>query len=265
LIQLKDNSFFVLTENAGRTDAGAPYEMKYKDSYGNVCVRSVDWPDIISKFFQSSNIIDTHNQIRQDLLHLENKVADEECIFLAHNNTSRDTCNRYFSLGQSSKVINYSMKEKDDGKKISIQRFAGMLSVQLIKNAKRLGAENDEAFLPEHDDAPLACITLPSLSVSDLSTPDVGSKSDKNAVCAITDNNGRTHYLVKYDITKDPSGRSRTKKRKCKKCNEEGEQRDVSFYCITCGDSFSFCNNLSGRDCFKHHVESIKRTTRHSN
>jgi len=43
-------------------------------------------------------------------------VADKECIFLAHNNTSRDTCDRYFSLGQSSKVINYSMKEKDDGK-----------------------------------------------------------------------------------------------------------------------------------------------------
>jgi len=55
--------FFVLTENAGRTDAGTPYEMKYTDSYGNVCVRSVDQPDIISKFFQSSNIIDTHNQL----------------------------------------------------------------------------------------------------------------------------------------------------------------------------------------------------------
>jgi len=55
--------FFVLTENAGRTDAGTPYEMKYTDSYGNVCARSVDRPDIISKFFQSSNIIDTHNQL----------------------------------------------------------------------------------------------------------------------------------------------------------------------------------------------------------
>ncbi len=170
-----------------------------------------------------------------------------------------------FLLASHHKVINYSMKEKDDKKKISIQRFAGMLSVQLIKNAKRLGAENDEPFLPEHDDAPLACITLPSKPVSDLSTPDVGSKSDKNAVRAITDNNSRTHYLVKYDVTEDPSGRSRTKKQKCKKCYEEGERRDVSFYCITCGNSFSFCNNLNGRDCFKHHIESIKRTTRHSN
>ena len=73
--------FFVLTENAGRTDARAPYEMKYTDSYGNVCARSVDRPDIISKFFQSSNIIDTHNQIRQDLLHLENKWRTRNAYF----------------------------------------------------------------------------------------------------------------------------------------------------------------------------------------
>jgi hypothetical protein len=151
------------------------------------------------------------------------------------------------------------------GKKISIQRFAGMLSVQLIKNAKRLSAENDDPFLPEHQDAPLTCITLPSKSVSELSTPEIGSTTDKQVVREITDFNGRTHYLVKYDVTKDPSGRSQTKKRKCKKCYEEGERRDVSLYCITCGESFSFCNKLNGRDCFKDHVEKIKRTTRHSN
>jgi hypothetical protein len=49
--------FFALTENAGRTDAGDPYEMKYTDTYGNVCNRSVDHPDVISKFFQSSILL----------------------------------------------------------------------------------------------------------------------------------------------------------------------------------------------------------------
>jgi hypothetical protein len=90
-----------------------------------------------------------------------------------------------------------------------------MLSVQLIKNAKHLAAEKDEKddpLLPENQDAPLMCITLPSKSASDLSTPEIGSMTDKLVIRAITDSNGRTHYLVKYDVTKDPSGCSWTKK-----------------------------------------------------
>ena len=62
---------FVLAENAGNTEPGDPYEMQYTDSYGNICTRYVDHPDVISRFFASSNVIDTHNQLRQDLLQLE--------------------------------------------------------------------------------------------------------------------------------------------------------------------------------------------------
>ncbi len=50
---------FILTENSGKMEAGTPYEIKYTDTYGNVCVRGVERPDVISKFFQTSNIIDT--------------------------------------------------------------------------------------------------------------------------------------------------------------------------------------------------------------
>jgi hypothetical protein len=110
----------------------------------------------------------------------------------------------------------------------------------------------------------LATITLPSNTVSYLSSPDFGSSFDKQVIRAIPDANGKTHYLVKFDATKDPSGRSRTKKRKCKKCLGEGKRRDVSYYCIICRESFSFCNNNNGRDCFKRHVESIRRLTRQS-
>ncbi len=63
--------FFVLTKNAGGTTEGDPYEMKFTDSYGNVVTRYVDRPEVISNFFRSSNVIDTHNQLRQDLLQLE--------------------------------------------------------------------------------------------------------------------------------------------------------------------------------------------------
>jgi hypothetical protein len=41
--------------------------------------------------------------------------------------------------------------------------------------------------------------------VSDLSDPSTAN-SDKPVVRALQDANGRTRYLVKFDVTKDPSG-----------------------------------------------------------
>jgi hypothetical protein len=63
--------FFIMTKSSGSLSEGEPYEMKYTDSYGNICTRHVERPDVISKFFVTSNVIDTHNQLQQDLLRLE--------------------------------------------------------------------------------------------------------------------------------------------------------------------------------------------------
>jgi hypothetical protein len=41
----------VATSDAGSTKAGTPYDMKFCDSYNNVCVRKVDRPAIVSQFF----------------------------------------------------------------------------------------------------------------------------------------------------------------------------------------------------------------------
>jgi hypothetical protein len=65
----------------------------------------------------------------------------------------------------------------------------------------------------------MSCIiTLPSKSVSDLSSPDSCCSTGKQVIRAIADFNRKTHHLVKFVVTKDPSGRSQTKKLKCKKC-----------------------------------------------
>jgi hypothetical protein len=101
-----------------------------------------------------------------------------------------------------------------------------MLCHQLIHSAKSLSATSatTNQYLAEDEAAPFPCtITLPSNMVSDLSSPDFGSSSDKQVIRAIPEANGKTHYLVKFNVTKDPSGRLRTKKRKCKKCLGEGQ------------------------------------------
>ncbi len=42
--------------------------MKYTDGYGNICTHLVDCPDLIAKFFASSYVIGTHNQLEKKWL-----------------------------------------------------------------------------------------------------------------------------------------------------------------------------------------------------
>jgi hypothetical protein len=42
---------FVLTKNGGSPKPGDPYKMRYTDSFGNICIRNVDRPQVMSNFF----------------------------------------------------------------------------------------------------------------------------------------------------------------------------------------------------------------------
>ncbi len=42
--------FFILTKNGGTSKPGDPYQMKHTNSYGNICTRDVDRPQVISIF-----------------------------------------------------------------------------------------------------------------------------------------------------------------------------------------------------------------------
>lgn len=62
---------FLGTWDSGSSILGDPYIAKWPDQYGNVKQRSVPRPDIVGKYFSVANKIDTHNQIRQNELALE--------------------------------------------------------------------------------------------------------------------------------------------------------------------------------------------------
>jgi hypothetical protein len=109
--------------------------------------------------------------------------------------TGINVTDTYF-LASYHKVINQTndlaMKQK-----ASICRFAGMLAIQLICNAKRLGSLQNcfrSEDTDDNEDVPLVSIMEPSKSgVSDLYSP----TSDKNIARSLQDANGKTHYLVK--------------------------------------------------------------------
>ena len=66
---------FVCTKGAGSTKAGEPYQARFPDKFGNVCVRHVMRPHVISMYFKHSNVVDVHNQARQFELALEKKMG----------------------------------------------------------------------------------------------------------------------------------------------------------------------------------------------
>jgi hypothetical protein len=130
-----------------------------------------------------------------------------------------------FLLANYHKVINIADDPTGKQKRL-IRRFAGILSLQLIRNAKHLGSLLLH-FAPEDDSSPnvipVGSITEPSSAgVLDTSSPGGVSLSDKQAIHVLQDTNGKTNYLVEYDITKNPSGHCKCKKQKCKRCYETG-------------------------------------------
>ena len=72
---------FVCTKDAGPTTNGIAYQAKWTDEYGNVRARPVERPEVISRYFQYSDVVDSHNHARQALLGLEKKWATQNCWF----------------------------------------------------------------------------------------------------------------------------------------------------------------------------------------
>jgi len=72
-LQSKLPCLFVATKNARSTKNGEKYlyKMKYTDDWGNLHIHEVEQPDIKSKFFESNNMDDKHNQLGHADLALE--------------------------------------------------------------------------------------------------------------------------------------------------------------------------------------------------
>jgi hypothetical protein len=66
---------FVMTDGAGSTvpDPNRAYIARFHDEFGNLAARKVPRPECLSDYFEKSNAVDVHNQMRQGILGLEDK------------------------------------------------------------------------------------------------------------------------------------------------------------------------------------------------
>ncbi len=260
----KKTLFFVMSPGAGSTRPGTPYEMKFPTEHENVGVRMVDRPDAISKFFMHSNVIDKHNQARQFELHLEKCWVTLDPYFRLHTTILGmnvadcwKVCN-YHGLFNGRKVNYYS----NDEQLMPIRKFSGLLSFQLLSFADCL-KKNSDSSLPitilMQDDSP-GLVSSPTSS----GQRQQSLRTTSSGISSHTDSNGVVHFPVAFSPSK--GARCGIKPRRCAFCRTEGKANSGGWArhsCNVCNKAYccpSARNNY--RDCFRDHVEAIKRTTR---
>jgi len=251
--------YFVMSENAGSTMPGSPYEMKYTDRYGNLCARNVERPDFISNFFRDSNCIDSHNHVRQYELALEKKWHTKDPFFRLVTSLIGMTVADAWKISGLHKIIDGRKENLMDEKKMGIKKFAGALGWQLVSWASSLLNDGSGPL-----DNRSVEVTSDSPEVSELTRPTQSSNATTiMSIRTLKDCNANTHSMMKLPKREtDVSKRKGSLTRKCKLCHEKGIRHDVVYYCFECGINHNYCSPDSWnkeRDCFLEHVQQIRR------
>ena len=149
--------FFVASEGVGSTKPGTPYKMRFPNKYGTVVIREVPRPSIISRFFEQSNCVDVHNQLRQYALRLEkNWVTCDPyfrlfCTLIGITAVDCFRLSNFHSILQSNGTRLTVQDEAENNFKgmyfnagtdannlYTMNRFTGILCKQLLLLAKRV-------------------------------------------------------------------------------------------------------------------------------
>ena len=140
---------FILTKGAGSSKHGDPYEARFPDKFGNVCVRHIARPEIISTYFQVSNKVDLHNQARQYELKLEKKWVTTDPYF------------RLYSTLVGINVIDAwkCMRSKDKSFR-TISSFTNILCSDMIERADELVATTVPEVSISTSSSSLSSVTL---------------------------------------------------------------------------------------------------------
>ena len=224
---------FVMTKQAGSARAGRPYEMKFSDTHGNVHVRLVDRPAVISDFFEVSNCVDKHNQARQYELALEKKWDTRDPYFRLTTALIGITTTDCWKLSLHHLLFSRLEGKHNAELKMTINVYAGILTKQLIRKAVSYNQ-------------PLEKITMKAECKEEAEVSDMSDSIQEPR--------------IKYYPTKtNGKGKTYKKSRRCVSCN----MLSVA-YCGCCDKTF--CHSVGGkkhdRTCLIDHIKKMKREGR---
>lgn len=231
---------FIMTEDAGSTTEGECYEMKFADTHGNVHIRYVDRPEIISHFFNKSNCVDKHNQARQYELALEKRWKTDDVYFRL------STTMIGFSVTDTWKLASYH-KLLNRYKETTVKQFGGILSKQLMVYAKKLDRLNRFDVMLSTDNSEVSSISVDQCLGVKRKYQHLVEK--ESTVVMHHDINNEVHPLCKFPRTKGKNGKVY---RMARRCNQGNCKKQTVFFCVECGPK---CHGIDS--CFINHVSEI--------
>ena len=254
---------FIATKNAGSTqpDASRPYVAKFLDGFFNVKSRNVDRPAIISTYFENSNVIDRHNQLRQGELGLEDKWVTQDGFFRYGTTKIGQTVTDAFN------AVKFSVKGRNPLKNVSIKQFAGILCFDMLR---MMDLEDDPepgthlvplsvGFNAEDDTRGSGTVDSPiSLATSDGSTASCSSETVVTVPfgCPVVPEYFRKLHHMRRTTQRMSDG-NRLNRKSCKNaiCTSKSE-----YYCVEC-EKFFCLDGTKGRDCFYDHICNLYAKT----
>ena len=129
---------FVAIRRSVSTRADKPYEMKFTEIDRSVCVREVERPHLCGLYFKRSNILDTHNQMRQSELAFEKKWITNDPYFRLKTTYDGVDCIDTWLLSEHHGLVYKNSERDEDGPfAMPVKNFAGVLSHQILEYANR--------------------------------------------------------------------------------------------------------------------------------
>ena len=227
---------FIFAKGAGHTEPGRCYIAKWKDVHGNTMTRDIPRPQVISKYFSESNIIDIFNQGRQFDLCLEKHWVTDDGYFRL--------VTTLFGIIVTDcwKGYNFHLPVNHRHKGLELEDFARILARDLFENQFSSDRTSEDRAITILDDCYLPPKKIPSLvqtlslseadaltTLSSLSQSIVDKKTSDDNQHQLTVCTDEIQHEVKCNLT----GKIRVGKRKRRgKCSECGN--NTRFYCLSC-------------------------------
>jgi hypothetical protein len=221
---------FLGTKNAGSIKPGDPYVARFPDANSNVAQRNVPRPDVISKYFNDSNVIDSHNQVRQFELGLEKRWVVKDCYFRL------DTTLIGITVADSWRAFKHAMPAK---KHITIKEFADRIAYDCMYNCYSDTVSSNGYLAPVDDDVPRTVGGGRQSDVSNITEPVL------NAAVVMAEHPFRDNPEME---PLDAKGNTRPIRRRCPACAEENKKKAA-------GEKRK--NSLTHKKCF--HKQCLER------
>jgi hypothetical protein len=135
---------FVMTDGAGSTvpDPNRAYIACFPDEFGNLAARKVPRPACLSDYFEKSNVVDVHNQMRQGILGLEDKWVSQ-CGFF------RVMCSIFgMCVIDTKEAMRHGLAWSHPLAKASVKRVAGDIADDIFRRMKLTDETHPSRTLP---------------------------------------------------------------------------------------------------------------------